>query len=100
MALKEVDVRVEAVSLPHLNGEQVMVILLGLLTRAVLGDECLSNFHEVVERVWRQGVEPIQGLTFQAGRKSKAHDWIVTGVDYHLILKVSNVLNWITQSGV
>ena len=35
-ALKEVDVRFEAVSLPHLDREEMMVILLGLLARGVL----------------------------------------------------------------
>jgi len=39
-------------------------------------------------------------LTFQAGGKNEAHDWIVMRVDHHLVPKVSDVLNWIIHSGV
>ena len=53
LALKEVDVGFEAVFLPHLNGEEVMAILLDILVRGVSGKKCFSHLYKVVERVWR-----------------------------------------------
>jgi len=53
LALKEVDVGFEAVSLPHLNREEVMVILLDLLARGVSDKKCFSHLCKVVERVWQ-----------------------------------------------
>ena len=58
MALEKVDVRLETVSLPHLNGEE-MIISLGFLTRDVLGKECLGHLREIVERAQWQGIEPV-----------------------------------------
>jgi len=48
--LKEVDVELEDVSLPYLDGEEVMAILLVLLARGILGEECLGHLHEIVRR--------------------------------------------------
>jgi len=58
LALKE-DVGFEAVFLPHLDGEEVMAIFLGLLARGVLGKKRFCHLCKVVERVWRLRVEPI-----------------------------------------
>ena len=70
LALKEVDVGFDTASLPHLDGEEVIVIL-GLLARGVLGEKRLSHLRKVVESM-AVGVEPIR-CTFQAGRKSEAN---------------------------
>ena len=37
---------------------------------------------------------------FQAESKGEAHDWVIVRVDHHLVLKVSDMLNWITYSKV
>ena len=50
MALEEADVGFEAVVLPHLSDEEVMVVL-GLPVRCVLGEERFSYVLEVVERI-------------------------------------------------
>ena len=59
LTLKEADVRLEVVTLPYFEREEVMVVLLGLLARCILGEERFSYLLEVVERVWRQRVEQI-----------------------------------------
>ena len=59
LALKIADVGLESITLPHLYGEDVMVVLLCLPMRGVLSEECLCYFLEVVERTRRQRVEPI-----------------------------------------
>ena len=51
LTLEESDVGFGAITLPHLDGEEVMVILLGLPVRCVLGEECFGYFFEVAERV-------------------------------------------------
>ena len=51
LALKEADVELEAVTLPYLDEEEVMMILLSLLVEGVLSEECLSYLFEVAERM-------------------------------------------------
>jgi len=51
LALDEANVRLEAVILPHLDGEEVVAILLGLLTRGVLSEERFNYLLEVVKKV-------------------------------------------------
>ena len=53
-----------------------------------------------MDRIWRQRVELIWGHIFQAGREGEAHKWIVAGVDYHFILEMPDVLDWVACSGV
>ena len=53
------DVKLEAVVLPHFEGEKVMVAFFGLLARGVLSEECFSYFLKTTERAGRQRVEPI-----------------------------------------
>ena len=50
--------------------------------------------------MWQQGVESICSHALQAGRKDQIHEGIVAGVDYHLILEVSNVLDWVARSAI
>ena len=45
--------------MPHLDGEEVVAILLGLLARGVLSEECFGYLLGVAERVERQRVELI-----------------------------------------
>jgi len=49
-ALEETDVRIKVVTLPHLNGKEVMVVLLDPLARDVLSEEHFGDLLEVVER--------------------------------------------------
>ena len=58
LILKEVDIRVEAVALPHLDREEVMVVPLGLLARGILSEEHFSYFLKVADREGRKRVEP------------------------------------------
>ena len=50
LALKVADVRFEVVTLPHLDGEKVVVIPLSLPVRCVLSEECFRHLLEVAER--------------------------------------------------
>ena len=50
LTMKVADVGLEAIIMPHLNGEEVMVILLGLLAGEVLSEEHLGYLLEVAER--------------------------------------------------
>jgi len=55
----EVDsVRFEVVALPHLDSENMVVVPRSLPTRCVMGEEHLGHL-EIVERLQRQGIEPI-----------------------------------------
>ena len=69
LLLEVADVGLETVTLPHFDGEEVVVVLLGLSVGGILSEERLNYLHEVAKRMWRQGVEPIQGHAFQVGRK-------------------------------
>ena len=45
----------EAVSWPHLDGEEVMIVSLGFLAKGVLYEKGLCDFREVVERArWHE----------------------------------------------
>ena len=59
LALKVADVGLEAITLPHPDGEEVMVVLLGLPARGILGEERFGYLFEVVERVGQWIVELI-----------------------------------------
>ena len=48
LTLKEVDVQLEAVNLPHLDGEEVMVVLLGLPAGEVLSEKRFDDLLEAV----------------------------------------------------
>ena len=49
MALKEADVRLEAVILPYLDREKVMIVLLGLMARGLLSEKRFGYFLKVAE---------------------------------------------------
>ena len=51
LALKIADVGFEAIILPHLEGENMMVVPLSLPARCILGEECFRHHLEVVERM-------------------------------------------------
>ena len=74
LALEEVDVWFKAIALPHLNGEEMIVILFGLLTRGVLSEKHFGYFLDVAERVGWQRIESIRRYTFQIGGKSDAQE--------------------------
>jgi len=59
LALKVADIRFEVIALPHLDGEKMMVVSLSLSARCIQGEKHFRQFLEVVERLWRQKVEPI-----------------------------------------
>jgi len=50
MVPKEVDVRLEVVSRPHLDGEEVVNTPLGFLESGILSEEGLNNLREVVKK--------------------------------------------------
>ena len=65
-----------------------MAILLGLLMRGVLDKKCFGHLHKVVESVVAKNrTNPRPRLS--EWKKSEAHDWIVAGVDHHLVPVVS-----------
>jgi len=49
LILEEIEVRLEAVSLPLFNGEEVVVVPLSLMAGGILGGERFSHLSEVVE---------------------------------------------------
>jgi len=59
LALKVVDIGLEVVIMPHLDGEEVMVVLIGFSAGGVLGEKCLNHFLKIAERMRQQGVEPV-----------------------------------------
>ena len=54
LVLEVANVRFEVVTLPHLDGEKVVVVPLGLPARRVLGEKYFGDLREVVERMRRQ----------------------------------------------
>ena len=69
LILKVANVELEAITLPHLTTRRRWLFFFGFPAGGVLSEVCLSYLLETVERVQRQGVEPIRGRPFQAGRK-------------------------------
>jgi len=65
LVLKEVDVRLEAVSQPHPDREEAITTPLGFLASGVLCEEGLDNLQEVVERVRCLGVKQLWCCTPQ-----------------------------------
>ena len=61
LALKVTDVRLEVITLPHFDEEEMVVIFLGLPVGGVLSEERLGYLFESVQRMRRQRVEPILG---------------------------------------
>ena len=59
MALEVANVGLEAASLPYFNGEEVMVVLLGLPTKAILSEENFGYLLDVTEGMRRQRIESI-----------------------------------------
>jgi len=59
LVLKETDLLFDTVALPHLHGEEVMVIPFGLLTRGILSEERFGHLLEVAEEAGWQRIEPI-----------------------------------------
>jgi len=53
LSLKALFIRLEVVTLPLLNEEEVVIILLGIRMGGVLGEEYLSNLRKIVEQMQR-----------------------------------------------
>ena len=53
LALEVANVGLGAVTLPHFDREEVIVVLLGLLAGGILSEEHLIYLLEVAERMWR-----------------------------------------------
>jgi len=70
--------RIEIVALSHFDGEEVILILLGLPTGGILGEKHLDYLLEIVKRMRRQRIKPIWWRTIQNGRKGQANERIVT----------------------
>jgi len=51
LVLEVADVRLEAVTLPYLDREEVVVVLLSLPARSILSDERLGYLLEILERM-------------------------------------------------
>ena len=76
----------------------MMVVLLGLLTRGVLSEKRFDYLLEVMEKAgWQRAEEPIRCQIFQTGRKSDAQEWIIEGINYHLVSKMPDVLDGVAH---
>ena len=53
LALEVSNLGLEAVTLPHLNNEKMLIVLLGFPASCVLGEECSCHLFEVVKRMMR-----------------------------------------------
>ena len=80
LALEVANIRFEAVALPHLDNEKMVVVPLNLLTRCILGEKCFGHFLKVIERLRRQKIEPIYGRIFQTEREGEAHDRLLWAI--------------------
>jgi len=100
LILEVVNIQLEAVTLSHFDGEEVVVILLGLPAGGILGEEHLRYLLKIVKRIRRQRIKPIRGHIFQTERKGQTHEKIVTGVNHYLVSKKLYVLDWIAGSRV
>ena len=49
--MKVTDVGLEAITLPHFDGEKMVVVLLGLPARGILSEEHFNYLLEIVERM-------------------------------------------------
>ena len=67
--LEVANVGLEAVALPHFDGEKVVVVLLDFSTGDVLDEKCLSYLLEVMGRMRWKIVKSILGHAFQADEK-------------------------------
>jgi len=54
LALEVTDVRLEVITLPHFDREDMVVILLGLPTGGILGEKCLRYLLKLSERDCRE----------------------------------------------
>jgi len=54
--LEVAEVKLEAITLPHFDGEEVVVILLGLLEGSVMGKKCLGYLLKTVHQTQWQGI--------------------------------------------
>jgi len=70
----------------HLDGEDVVIILLEFASRRELIKEGLPHLLEVSERVARERVEPIGGDPLETGGEHPAHEEVIMRINGHLIL--------------
>jgi len=54
--LEVAGVGLEIVTLPHFDGEEVVIVLFGFSSGSILSEECLSYLLRVLERMSWQGV--------------------------------------------
>ena len=66
LVLEAANIGLEVVTLSYFDREKVVIVLLGFSARGVLSKERLSYLLEIEERMWQQGVEPIQSHALQA----------------------------------
>ena len=100
LTLKEVDVRLETAGESHLDGKEVVIVLLELLTGKVLREEQLGEILEVADRSCRKRVELIESYSVQTGGEDPAQDGVASGIDHHLVLILAEMLNRIALVGV
>ena len=94
------DIALESFFLLHPDCKEIVAILLELLSRGVLVEEGIIDLLEALERSQRKQVKPFQGHALETGWKHSTHDEVVVGVDHHLDLISSEVLDGVGQSGV
>ena len=62
----------ETIGGSHLDGEEVVIVLLELLAQGVLREEQLGEILEVVDQLWRKRVKLIKGYFLHGGREDMA----------------------------
>ena len=65
LILKASEIAFEALTALHLDGQEVMTVILDLLAGDVLIDEGLVDLIEGVERLWTERIEPVARHSFQ-----------------------------------
>jgi len=59
LILEEANVHLETDGWSHMDGEEVVLLLLELPSEGVLGEEQLGKTLEIMDRAWRKRVKPI-----------------------------------------
>ena len=100
LALKTTDMVFKALSGLHINGEEVINVVLEFAPGSELTVEGLPHLLEVSNRVARKRVELVEGNPLEAGGENQPHEEVKLRIDRHHILVVPKMLNGIGRSGV
>ena len=81
----------------HLDGKEVVVVLLELRAGGVLREEQLGEILKLwIDHGRRE--KPIKGYSLQAGGEDPTQDGVIPSIDYYLVLILTEILNRIART--